>query len=199
MKNIIPILTIIILMASCANKLTKGRFAAIEPWKEWEIELKLNKDSTFTLEDRFGCNVFNYRGRWYYHKDIAVAFIVLNDTIKSHYIKSHDMYQFFNTKTQKQQMIQANEYFPVISTDTVLIFEKNKMLTFRGLTFKKQKLFSNKDLAERRFKIIEKYYFDKMGKEFFIKAFGNGKGIKEAKKNILNCKSVEVQSIWGIK
>jgi hypothetical protein len=173
---------------SCTPTLTSSRYASIEPWKEWEIEVKFNKDSSFTMIDRFGCNRFNYIGIWHYHQDSFLSFVVLNDTTKSEYIKSNDMYRFYDRQYQKQREVASKEYFPVITTDTVYVFEKNNMLRFRGLTFKRQKLFSNRNLSKERERIIERHYIDEMGRDLFIKIFGNGKGIKEARKNIMDCK-----------
>jgi hypothetical protein len=188
MKNVFIIsVAVLLLTTSCAHKLTGKNYIAIEPWKEWQIELKLNQDSTFGLTDRFGCNVFDYSGQWHYHRDSVFSFLILNDTAKAVYIKSHNAYQFFNRKTQKQQIVRADQYFPVISIDTILILN-NKRLRFRGLTFVRQKLFSSKNLSKKREQMIEVFYFDKIGKEHFIKTFGDGKGLKEARKNIIECK-----------
>ena len=182
---------ILLVIISCSHSI----YTTIEPWKEWEIELKLNKDSTFKMTDRFGCNIFDYSGQWHYHKNYTLNFIVLTDTTKSEYIKSHDMYQFFNRETQKQQVVRADQYFPVISTDTVWILNNRKM-NFRRLTFDKQRLWSSKDLGKKRVQMVEKFYIDKMGKELFIKTFGNGKGIKEAEKNIRYCKPSQIPVLF---
>jgi hypothetical protein len=188
MKNIIIISFVILFATSCTHKLTGSKYTAIEPWKEWQIELKFNKDSTFTMIDRFGCNRFNYSGLWHYHENSILKLIVLNDTTKSEYIKSHDMYQFYDKKTQKQQVVKANEYFPVISNDTIKILSKNQ-ISFRGLIFNRKKLFGSNDLGKERTKMIEDFYVNKIGRKAYIKAFGNGKGIKEARKNINDCKT----------
>ncbi len=184
--KIIIFAIITILITSCSLKLTSRVYTTIEPWKEWEIEMKLNKDSTFKMTDRFGCNIFDYSGRWRYYKDSIFKYLILNDTTKSEYIKSRNSYQFFNRRIQKLQIVRANQYFPVISTDTGLILS-NSRIRFRGLTFERQELLSNKDLSKRRIKILESYYITEMGKDLFIKTFGKGKGIKEARKNLKEC------------
>jgi len=185
---------IILLVTSCTHKLTNSNYTTVEPWKEWEIELKFNKDSTFKMTDRFGCNLFDYSGQWHYHKDAVLDFIVLNDSTKSEYIKSHDMYQFFNKETQKLQVVRADKYFPVISTDTVWILNE-RQISFRRLVFDRQRLSSKKDLSKQRVKLIEEFYVGKIGRELFIKTFGNGKGIEEAKKNISDCKSYPISNV----
>ena len=195
MKSITTILIIIaLLFASCTQKLTKGKYTAIEPWKEWEIKLKFNRDSTFTMNDEFGCNRFDYSGKWHYRKDSLFIVIVLNDTTKSEYVKSHDMYQFYDMKTQKLQVVKASEYFPVISTDTAWVLNE-KQVRFRGLMFKRKGLLSTNDLGKERAKMIEDFYVKKMGRELFIKTFGNGKGIKEARKNISDCKTNPIPNV----
>ena len=185
---------IILLVTSCTHKLTNSNYTTVEPWKEWEIELKFNKDSTFKMTDKFGCNLFDYSGQWHYHKDAVLGFIVLNDTTKSEYIKSHDMYQFFNKETQKLQVVRADKYFPVISTDTVWILNE-RQISFRRLVFDRQRLSSKKDLSKQRVKLIEDFYVGKMGQELFIKTFSNGKGIKKARKNISDCKTYPIPNL----
>lgn len=198
MKNATIIFAIIMLVTtSCARKLTTGKYTVIEPWKEWEVELKFNKDSTFEMTDKFGCNLFDYRGQWQYHKDTNRSFIVLNDTIKSEYVKSHDMYRFFDRKTQKQQIVKADRYFPVISTDTVWVLSK-RQISFRQLIFDRKRLSSRKDLSKVRVKMVEDFYISKMGKELFIKTFGDGKGIEEARKNIRDCQFYPIPLSSGL-
>jgi len=195
MKKATIISTIIILViTSCTYKLTNSNYTTVEPWKEWEIELKFNNDSTFKMTDSFGCNLFNYSGQWHYHKDAVLEFIILNDTTKSEYIKSHDMYQFFNKETQKLQVVRADKYFPVISTDTVWILNK-RQISFRGLVFDRQRLSKEEDLSKKRVKMIEDFYIGKMGRELFIKTFGDGKGIEEARKNIKECKDYPIPNL----
>jgi hypothetical protein len=199
MKKInFTLFALLLLLTSCNYKLTSKSYIAIEPWKEWEIEIQLNKDSTFRVEDKFGCNLFYYSGFWHYNKDYPVNFLILTDTTKAKYILSHDAYQFYNKKTQKLQIVRDDKYFPVITTDTALIFGNGKNIEFRGLTFKKQKLFGSRDLEKKRVKLIEAYYINNMGKELYIKAIGNGKGVKEARKNIRECKITPITNT-GIK
>jgi hypothetical protein len=195
MIKMTPILIIYVLIAvSCSNNITRGKFTAIEPWKEWEIELKFYKDSTFTIIDSFGCNRFYYSGQWRYHNDSILAFIVLHDTTRSEYDKSHDVYQYYDIKTQKQQIVRAKEYFSVISEDTVWVLNK-RQISFRQLTFYRKRLFSSNDLEKERAKMIEDFYISKIGKELYIKTLGDGKGIKEARKNIIDCKVTPIPNI----
>lgn len=180
------IISIMLIIASCTPKLTNSIYSTVEPWKEWEVELVFHKDSTFKMKDRFGCNLFAYSGQWHYNKSATLGFIVLNDTTKSEYIKSHDMYQFFNKETQKQQVVKIDKYFPVISTDTVWVLNK-RQVCLRGLVFDRSG--SSKNLAKQRVKMIEDFYISKMGKGLFIKTFSDGGGIKKARKNIRECQN----------
>jgi hypothetical protein len=198
MKNRIIILSVIaaLLIVSCTPKLTNSKYTSVEPWKEWEIELLFKKDSSFVITDRFGSNVFDFSGRWHYYQDSVLDFIVLSDTAKSEYDKYHDLFQFYNKKKQKQQVVRADRYFPVISTDTAWVLNK-RQISFRGLTFDIRKLSSKKDLSDERVKKIEDFYISKIGREFFIKTFGEGKGMDEARKNIKEIKdyAIPVKSI----
>ena len=117
---------------------------------------------------------------------VLVGGLLLNDTTKSEYIKTHDMYQFINKETQKRQVVKTDKYFPVISTDTVWVLNK-RQISFRGLIFDRS--CSSKNLAKQRVKMIENFYISKMGKELFIKTFSNSGGIKEARKNIRECQN----------
>jgi hypothetical protein len=187
---VVPLLAAVCAL-SCTPKLTNSKFTSVEPWKEWEIELQLNKDSSFVITDRFGANLFDYSGRWRYYKDALIDFIVLSDTTKSKYDKYHDMYKFYNSKKQQSQVVKSDRYFPHISTDTIWILNK-RQLSFRSLTFDIAKLNSKKDLSDERVKRVEEYYISKIGKDFFIKTFGDGKGIDEARRNIKEVKDYAI-------
>ena len=43
-----------------------------------------------------------------------------------------------------------------------------------------------------RERMIESHYIKEVGNEFFVKAFGNGKGLKAARKNIMECKVMPI-------
>ena len=192
MRNITVILSVAaLLLSSCSNKLVGHKFIAVEPWKEWQIELTLNKDSTFTIIDRFGCNRFNYSGWWYCLKDSVLVYIVLKDTTKSEYIESRDMYQFYDKESKKLHVVRANEYFPVIRSDTIKILSQ-RQVGFRGLIFNRKRLLQSNNLDKERTKMLEDFYVSKIGREGFIRAFGSGKGIKAARKNISDCKIIPV-------
>ena len=186
------ILAITLLNTSCVRILSNSVFSTVEPWKEWEIKLSLNYDSTFKLSDKFGCNIFSYEGRWSCHIENTKSYLLLSDTMKVEYIKSHNMYQFYNTSTKNLQAVKADIYFPIIKFDTVWILNE-RQLNFRGLIFNRSS--ENKDLSNVRVKMIEEFYVNKIGKELFIKNFGNGQGIRAARKYIKECKNQPIPNL----
>ena len=189
MKTITIILFVLFVMGACTRKLVSGKYIGIEPWKDWEIELKFNKDSTFTMVDRFGCNRFNYSGQWHhYDRDSLLSYIILHDTTKVEYLEQYDAYQFYDKAMQRQRLVSKSDYFPVISNDTIHVLGK-KLLTlrFRNLPFHKKRLLSTNNLGKVRTKMIINHEINEEGKELFIKAVGNGKGIKEIRKTLNQC------------
>jgi hypothetical protein len=86
--------------------------------------------------------------------------LILTGTTKDVYVKSHNMYQFYNASSKAMQSVKADSYFPVIKLDTVWILNE-RQLNFRGFIFNKGS--KNKDLSYVRVKMIEEFYIKKIG------------------------------------
>lgn len=178
---------------SCTSK----KYFAIEPWKGWEIELSLNKDSTFILSDTIGCNTFYYMGKWHLSKDSLFNYVILKDTINVIYNADYNMFSYFNQHTKQKQVVEAQDFFSIGEIDTILIINKNMML-FKNLTFNRTKICESNNLEEKRIKIIENYYINKMGKKLYIKVLGDGKSVNQARKNLKDCNSsfITIKEKW---
>jgi hypothetical protein len=176
-------------MTSCAYKFTTRTYVAVEPWKEWQVELTFRDDSSFEMVDSFGCNTFDYAGNWSFRKTNGSRLLLLQGSAKAKFDEAHDAYLVPNIKTGKAELVNADRYFPIISCDTMIVL-KRKVLQFRGLTFRAQSVVEN--LNSERVKLIERYYTKKFGKRQFIEAFGGGKGLGEARKTLLECGKIPI-------
>jgi hypothetical protein len=189
LQLLIVIIVDIVMLNSCAYKFTGRTYVAIEPWKEWQIQVRFKADSSFEMVDSFGCNRFDYVDNWRYNEANGERSLILKDSAKALYDKLHDAYFVRNSKMSKEQVIKSDRYFPIISSDT-MVFIKNRVLRFRGLDFRVQD--GAKDLNIERAKMIESYYVKTIGKRQYIEAFGGGKGLNEARKAIMNCEKIPV-------
>lgn len=158
--------------------------------KEWELELVLKPDSTFTLKDEYGCNKLSQKGNWAVIEntdDSTIKTILLTDDLKVQnnvnqfglrtisYLSDLDGLRYEN-KEENQ--------FPLITKDTIRLVTKGKVF-YKTFDFD---LFEG-NLQEKRLSALEKLYINKLGKDNYIKILGEGKGIKEARENLLKCQN----------
>ena len=190
MKNLIIILLATLLSSCSSSSFVGKRFTMISTDKEWELELVMKKDSTFTLKDEYGCNKMALKGNWSVIEntdELSIKTILLTDNIKVEHsvnaIFTHIKYVTYQSDLDGLHYInREDEQFPFITKDTIRLVAKNKIL-LKGYTFDVY----NGNLQQKRLMSIEKIYIDKFGKNNYIKIFGEGKGIKKARENFLEC------------
>lgn len=163
MKSISLLLIIIVFYSCTASRKDIKSYYYVEPFKEQEIILTFNTDSSFRLEDLIGCNQFEYVGQ---------------------YKKSGEYYIFESIK-YKNLMSRNSIPFPLADGDTAWIINRERIFIHKQPF--KLILKANVNLQQIRYKKLEAYYIDLLGKNGFIKTFGNGKGKNEAKKRLLDC------------
>ena len=169
MKPVVLIIMTIILYSCNASRKVTQNFYYVEPFKEQEIKLFLNHDSTFKFQDATGCNQFEFIGRYKRITSNTFNYLIF-DSVKFQSVLSNS---------------NSSLIFSIKSGDTAWVMNKERLL----INKQPFKITSscNIDLQEIRYKKLEEYYIDLLGREEFIKIFGNGKGIKEAKKRLLDC------------
>ena len=158
--------------------------------KEWELELILKKDSTFTLKDEYGCNKLSQKGNWKVIEntdDVSIKMLLLTDNLEV----QDNLNQFGHRTISYQSDLDKLRYenkeenqFPLIINDTIRLITKDKVL-YKTFTFDVY----DGDLQEKRLMLLEKTYIDKLGKDNYIKTLGEGKGIKKARENLLKCQN----------
>jgi hypothetical protein len=158
--------------------------------KEWELELVLKQDSTFTLKDEYGCNKVAQKGNWRVIEntdDISIKTVLLTDNLEV----QNNVNQFGHKTISYQSDLDGLRYenkednqFPLIKSDTIRIVTKSKAL-YKTFTFDVY----DGDLQQKRLMSLEYIYIDKFGKDNYIKTLGEGKGIKKARENLLKCQN----------
>lgn len=159
---------------SCISTRPKSYYY-VDPIKEQEILIKFNKDSTFLLFDTTGCNQFKYSGRyrWFSRNKIETGFSFQNVQL----ILPID-------NANKENL------FPLKELDTAwLIYDERIVIEHCAFKIGAP---TTKKLKKIRVMDLEKMYIDKLGKKMFITLLGNGKGIKEAEKNLEKCSLPDV-------
>ncbi len=83
-------------------------------------------------------------------------------------------------KQRINYVIADNEYrFDFLRQDTICYTGGNKFM-IRGMPFRKQTIFSPKNLRRKRMKILRDDMVFKFGRETFIEIYGEGKSMKKA-------------------
>jgi len=182
MKTYIIAFILLLIFSSCSKQLYDTTYYHIEPNKEWELTFILNHDSTFVVEDKFGCNKFKFTGIWHEYNLNGYECFILNDTSVWNYDNGRKLYSI---KKQGVNFILADDdnRFEFIKQDTVCYTGANKFM-FRGMPFQKQTIFSPKDLGKQRAKMIRDEFVFKFGKQKFIEIFGEGRSLKKALDNL---------------
>ncbi len=163
----------IVIFCSCSASRKVQNYYYIEPFKEQEILLLLKEDSTFNLKDKTGCNQFEFTGKYRQVIESAGSCFIV-DSIKLQNVLSN-----FNSEV----------IFPLKNGDTAWIINKERL----SINHQPFKITSkvNIDLQEIRYKKLKEFYINFLGKEGFLKVFGNGSK-KEAKKRLLECKLPDI-------
>ena len=170
MKLFLLVISVLLSMYSCtSNKKIAKSFYFVEPFKEQEIKLFLNYDSSFKFQDLTGCNQFEFTGRYKMMIDSTSTYLIF-DSVKFESGKSN-----FNSRL----------IFSIRNGDTAWVINAER-ISIHKQPFKATSNI-NINLQEIRYKKLKEYYIDYLGREGFIKAFGNSKNMKEAKKRLLEC------------
>ncbi len=64
MRRLFIVIALMLLLFACTKQIYNKKYYYIEPYKGWELVFILNSDSTFILEDKFGCEQFEFSGVW---------------------------------------------------------------------------------------------------------------------------------------
>lgn len=189
--NIIYLIALFVLN-SCSNKFTNAKYTYIDPHKEQDLQLVMYPDSTFILKDIYGCNRMIQKGNWSLldmDRESKYLKIALSDTINVvKYTNIHDKvyYSFISNVDKIKYVIKEEQYFPLITKDTISIVKNDEILFLRGLTFKK----SNKNIEKERIKMLEKEIINRIGKKIYISTIGEGISLKKARENLAYCNEI---------
>lgn len=181
----------LLIIFSCKSNLVNKRFTMINTNKEWDIELRLLKDSTFVLKDMYGCNRMAQKGSWEVIENVSPLFsktILLKDN-KINPIYSTNFHDFKiitykSTLDGKEYKNKVVNQYPLIKSDTLYFNKKNKLI-FRNHIYK----VFNGSLEKKRVAYLEKFYINKMGKKLYIETIGDGESLKSARMKLKECKN----------
>ena len=152
-----------------ASAQNSKRYYYVEPFKEQEVRLNFNSDSTFKLNDVIGCNQFEYTGRY----------------------KMIDNFYVFKSVIYKNLLSSNTEPFQLSDGDTAWIINTERLYIHK-IPFKITPT-PDVSLQQIRYKKLEEYYIDLLGKKAFLQTFGGGKGMVAAKKKLLECKLPDIK------
>lgn len=141
----------------------------VEPFKEHDLKLVLKDDHTFSLRDQSGCNQFEYTGRYKKTNDPAISYFVF-DSVQHRLLLSNG---------------DPARVFSINNGDTAWILNKDRLFIHHEPFIATTK--ANVNLQEIRYRKLEEYYIGLLGRDGFIKTFGNNKSMKQAKKRLLEC------------
>ena len=184
------IILIVFLSISCSSTLIDKRFTLVSTDKEWELELILYQDSTFTLKDEYGCNKLSQKGKWKVIQNtdnISIKTLLLTDNIEIQYNTNRFGHKTISYESDLDGLRYENKIenqFPLIIKDTLRLVSKNEVV-YKTYTF----VIFNGNIQDKRLKQLEEIYIDKIGKENYIEVLGEGKDIKKARENLLKCQN----------
>jgi hypothetical protein len=164
-------------------RMTKGvnsTYYFVEPFKEQEVMLFINNDSTFKVEDSIGCNQFKFVGIYRKLKNDNISYLVFDSVRFQSLLTNADQSLFFQIENKDTAWI--------INKDRIFIHNKPFALLLRKKT----------NLQEIRYKKLRDYYIELLGKGGFILTFGEGKGMKEAKKRLLDCTLPDIKILDSV-
>lgn len=153
-------------------------------WNEdYDFEFFINQDSTFVLQDNYGCIRYYQCGKWKdASNDSTRQIVLLCDTMTAFtkvYTLHMKTYNRLDDKIHKIRYYFTDEYLsrPIIK-DTIII--NGDTMKWRGHIFHASKKYDE----ELKFQQLEDEYIQLLGKELFIEYFGKGKGLRYAKRNL---------------
>jgi|SRR5450432_3536849 hypothetical protein len=174
MKLILLIISSVIFCSCAVNRKGEQTYYYVEPFKEQEIKLLLREDSTFSLQDLTGCNQFEFTGRFGRKYDNTGNYLIFV------LVKFQNLSSAFN----------SDFLFSIKNGDTAWIINSERIFIHKQpFIFTSN---SNINLQEIRYKKLEEYYTGLLGWQGFVNVFGNGKGKKEARKRLLDCKLPDI-------
>lgn len=176
------VVVVMLFFSACTKQIYNKTYYHIEPDREWELVFTLKSDSTFIIEDKFGCNKFKYSGIWDKLFFPGYECFVLEDTCEWNYDEGRKL---FSTQKQGVNYVIAddNNRFEFVKHDTVCYTEANKFI-IRGMPFQEQTIFISKNLGKKRARMFRNEFVFKFGKQKFIEVFGEGKNMKKALDNL---------------
>lgn len=175
MKPFLFVIVFVLLYSCTSHKKIAKSYYFVEPFKEQEIKLFLNYDSSFKIQDLTGCNRFVFTGRYRTINDSTFTYLIFDSVKFKSGLSDFNSHLIFSTK----------------SGDTARVINTER-LTIHWQPFKATSNINIK-LQEVRYKKLKEYYIDHLGREGFIRAFGNGKNMKEAKKHLLDCSLPDIK------
>ncbi|SFW81962.1 hypothetical protein [Chitinophaga sancti] len=146
----------------------------VEPFKEQEVNLYLKGDSTFIFQDLTGCNQFEFTGRYKQINDSTVSYLLFSSVKLQNVLPNSNNDLIFS--------VQDGDTAWIINRDRIFIHKQPFIATSK----------STINLQEIRYKKLEEYYIGLLGKEGFLRVFGDGSK-KEAKKRLLDCKLPDIK------
>lgn len=174
MKTILLIITVVVYCSCTVNKKGYHNYYYVEPFKEQEIKLLLKEGFTFSFQDLTGCNQFEFTGRYEKKNDNTGSYFIF-ETVKLQNVLSNSS---------------SDLIFPIKTGDTAWIINSERIFINKQSFIATSN--SKINLQEVRYKKLKEYYTNLLGKEGYLKMFGNGKGQKEAKKRLLDCKLPDI-------
>jgi len=165
------VLSIILITIYCScnptNKVMQNYFY-VEPFKEQEVKLFLNDDSTFIFQDLTGCNQFVYTGKYRQVKDSILSYLLFNSVEFKNVLPNGNPDLIFSIETGDTATILNNER--IFIHHQIFIATSNRSINLQKIRYKK----------------LEDYYTDLLGKKGFLKTFGDGSR-RKAKKRLMQC------------
>lgn len=168
------VITTVLIYSCNVNKKIARKYYYVEPFKEQEVKLTLNGDSTFIFSDLTGCNQFEFHGVYKQKGDSDFRYLIFDSVRLKKILPIFDSALVFYIKTG----------------DTAWIINKERIF-IHNLPFHYTSK-TNLNLQEIRYEKLKEYYTNLLGRKGFIKTFGEGKGIKEAKRQLLKCTTPDI-------
>lgn len=178
---------ILFLFSSNCTVEKSGKYGYFSTDKEWEIQIEINSDYSFTIEDKYGCNQLKQSGTWkVIEKGYDQIVVVLEDNKtkinKGTNLNGKEVISYFDNSTNAYYQNPIENQFPLIRSDTIYI--KGNELKLKGYIFTK----NLNDLRNKRILEIEKSYIQDLGKEKYIQLLGDGVSIERARDNLKKCR-----------
>lgn len=168
------LIIIIAIFCSCdASRKGMQNYYFVEPFKEQEVNLYLKDDSTFIFQDLTGCNQFEFTGRYKQVNDSTISYLIFNSVKPQNVLPNSS----------------SDLIFSVQDGDTAWLINRERIFIHRQPFIATSK--SKINLQKIRYKKLKAYYTSLLGKEGFLKVFGDGSK-KKAKKRLLECKLPDI-------